>query len=334
MDERQQKIEMVEYGAIIEIRSGSHLYGTSVPTSDEDKIGIFIAPERYYLGLDHIEEVDLGHVSKGEDGKNLPDAIDRKFYELRKFVTLAKDGNPNILEILFVDVKNVLSINEWGIHLLEHASMFPTQEVRPKYLGYALGQKKQMVNKPENYKQTVMAQKYLELLEEEMTTQQFHRTRVAAKLEDMVRMGVAEDKLTHISIGKANYCTSTTLGKLNNLLLEKMNKITSRQELWTKYGYDTKFGAHLIRLLTEGIEVLTTGKIEFPLHNRDLLLSIRNGNYTKEEVLEMAEMYEEELKVVHSDLPMEQNKEQVNALLIDMVKSWYANDAYNKYLTI
>ena len=315
---------LVEVSSILEIRAGSHLYGTSLPTSDDDKIGIFIAPEEYYLGLDRIDApIDLGFKSKGEDGKNLPDAIDRTFYELRQFTQLANEGNPNILEILFVNTQNIISINNWGRTLLMNAHRFPSQAVRPKYLGYALGQKKQMVNKPENFKQTVAAVKYLELWEEAMTTQEFHRTRVAAKVDDMERMGVAEDKLTHISIGKANYCTSTTLGKLLNLLNEKIEKITNRQELWTQYGYDTKFGAHLIRLLTEGIEILTTGKIEFPLQNRELLLDIRGGKYTKEEIIEMAEMYEEELKVVKSDIPMEPNKDSINSLLISMVRDWH-----------
>jgi hypothetical protein len=90
-----------------------------------------------------------------------------------------------------------------------------------------------------------------------------------------------------------------------------------------KFAYDVKFAAHLIRLLTEGIEIMTTGRIQFPLQNRDLLLSIRNGGYTKEEVLEMAEGLEVELKDLNSDLPMETDFHKINNLLMSMVEeSW------------
>jgi predicted nucleotidyltransferase len=311
---------IVDDNAILEIQCGSHLYGTSVPTSDVDYVGVFIAPKQYYIGMERVEEVDRSLISKGDDGKNDKDAIDRKFYELRNFLNLAKGGNPNIVEILFVNDANVISCNAFGQHLRENAGLFVSQAVRPKYLGYSLGQKKMMVNKPDNFAQTVAAFEWIEKkIEQGLNPKQ----RVAAVLFHMVVDKVAEDKLTHISIGKANYCTSMTIKKLHAALHEKLAKITNRQELWKKFAYDVKFAAHLIRLLTEGIEIMTTGRIQFPLQNRDLLLSIRNGGYTKEEVLEMAEGLEVELKDLNSDLPMETDFHKINNLLMSMVEeSW------------
>lgn len=313
---------------ILEIQSGSHLYGTNVPTSDIDYVGVFIAPKRFYLGLERIEEVDLGIVSKGEDGKNLPDAIDRKFYELRNFIHLAKGGNPNIVEILFVNDANVVKANGFGQRLRRNAELFVSEGVRTKYLGYSQGQKKMMVNKPDNFAQTVAA---VEWLDNWIAMGRDPGTRIAAILELMVNAKVAEDKVSHLSIGKANYCTSMTVRKLRAALAEKLAKITNRQDLWTKYGYDTKFAMHLLRLLTEGIELLTTGRIEFPLRNREFLLDVRAGKFSKEEVLVFAEELEAELKVVKAVVPDHPDFHRINQLLMDMVEeSW---DEHTFYLT-
>lgn len=313
---------LVDNGTILEIECGSHLYGTNVATSDVDQVGVFLAPKQFYLGLNKIEEIELGIVSKKEDGKNASDAVDRKFYELRKFIRLAKGGNPNIVEILFAPVENTITCNGLGWRIFENADMFVSQKVREKYLGYSLGQKKKMVEKPENFVQTNAAYDWLQnWLSNE---QNDPRTKIAAVLKDMVASKVADDKITHLVVGNANYNASMTVKKLNALLKEKLAKITNRQDLWTKYGYDTKFAMHLLRLLYEGIEIMETGRIEFPLKNREFLLEVRNGNYSKEEVLEIAAELEAELKVVESDLPMEPDDEKVDKFLISLVEQGWS----------
>ena len=86
--------EQARKNRILEIRSGSHLYGTNTPESDEDFVGIFMPPEEYVYGLQSVQEVDLGIKDKHADGKNTADAVDRKLYEFRKFVNLAQGEQP------------------------------------------------------------------------------------------------------------------------------------------------------------------------------------------------------------------------------------------------
>jgi uncharacterized protein len=52
-----------------------------------------------------------------------------------------------------------------------------------------------------------------------------------------------------------------------------------RPEYIGKFGYDTKAAMHVIRLLNEGIEFIGTGKVTLPRPERDLLISIRTGDY-------------------------------------------------------
>lgn len=113
-------------------RHGSHAYGTNIATSDEDFRGICIAPAEYYLGaLQHFEQAE----SKD------PDLV---VFELRKFVHLASQGNPNVIEVLFVDPRDILDVGPIGQHLLKNRDMFLTRRVRHTFSGYAASQLKRI----------------------------------------------------------------------------------------------------------------------------------------------------------------------------------------------
>ena len=65
---------------------GSLAYGTATPESDLDIRGIFIPPKKYFLGaLDRCEQAEF---------KEPHDIV---IFELRKFVHLALDNNPNVI---------------------------------------------------------------------------------------------------------------------------------------------------------------------------------------------------------------------------------------------
>lgn len=52
-----------------------------------------------------------------------------------------------------------------------------------------------------------------------------------------------------------------------------------RHELIGAHGYDIKAAMHVIRLLNEGIELLRCGTITLPRPEKELLITIRTGNY-------------------------------------------------------
>lgn len=64
----------------------------------------------------------------------------------------------------------------------------------------------------------------------------------------------------------------------------------NRPELVEKYGYDTKFAMHMVRLGLEGKEYAETGYITLPLkpYERGICLDIRQGKMTADEALEIA----------------------------------------------
>lgn len=62
----------------------------------------------------------------------------------------------------------------------------------------------------------------------------------------------------------------------------------NRPDLVEKYGYDTKFAMHVIRLLVECEELMKTGQITLPSLEKNLLIEIRTGLRTQEWVIEEA----------------------------------------------
>lgn len=107
---------------------GSRAYGTALPESDTDYRGVCVAPPEYYLGaLSHFEQAE----SKDPDFT---------VFDIKKFVHLASQCNPNVIEILFVDPSDRLQVSPLGEKLLDMRDLFLTKRVRHTFSGYAHSQ--------------------------------------------------------------------------------------------------------------------------------------------------------------------------------------------------
>ena len=316
---KEQKLALKNL--ILKVRVGSRLYGTSTPESDEDFVGVFVPDAKYLLGLHFDEdyeglnrtgEVDLNTVSKDVEGKNTSEAVDFRAYTLEKFARLALNNNPNVLEILFVNPANVVFANDIGYQLLNLRHEFLSKNIKHRFLGYAFSQKHKMVIKLENYEKLQEAIDYID----HNTDKQF--------LLDIEHHPIFVRKKDHVTVGDMNMPITVTIKKAKKMLANRLSKFGSRQELVSKYGYDTKFASNLIRLLKEGQELLTTGDLKFPLRCRDLLKNIRYGKYSMEEVLSLAVVIEQEVEGLYekTDLPDKSNWKLVEEFVIETHRSY------------
>lgn len=104
-------------------------------------------------------------------------------------------------------------------------------------------------------------------------------------------------------------------------------KDVTRPELIEKYGFDTKYAGHMLRLGLQGIELMETGRLTLPLppDDRQLVREIRTGRYTMQEALKMAEDTEERLKdaIRNSELPERPDREALDPWLVRAyTKTW------------
>lgn len=74
--------------------------------------------------------------------------------------------------------------------------------------------------------------------------------------------------------------------------------------------------------MLEGKELLLTGKVEFPLKDREMLLDIRRGLWTKEDVIAYSEQLEAEIEILaeKSDLPKHPNYKAIEKLMIEIIE--------------
>lgn len=128
---------------ILRVTSGSELYGTSLGTGDHDEMGVFIEPPEYVLAF---KQCDVATYRTQPDGvKSGPGDIDLSIYSLRKFLSLAMQGNPTILTTLFAPESATLYKNEFGSELLGMADAIVSQRAFPRFRGYMEAQKKRLM---------------------------------------------------------------------------------------------------------------------------------------------------------------------------------------------
>jgi predicted nucleotidyltransferase len=307
---------LVNENKILELITGSHLYGTNTPESDQDFVGVFIADKKYYIGLNAVKEVDLSTVSKTADGKNDADAIDKKFFELRNFIRLAADGNPNVIELLYPSHSSILFRNEFGKELIANAHLFPSLLVRQKFIGYAISQMKKSAVKPDNFFDLkAFSEIYSSVLDKKRLIEMQY---IDSRITPLIKF-----HKDHASIGGLNFNLNVKMSSVYNSITTRLSKASHRQELWLRHGVDTKFLMHTLRLVFEGKELLETGRITFPLAQRELLLKVRNGEVELKEVHEMIEHYKNELEDFRGIVPATPDFDKIESLLISMVeRSW------------
>jgi len=309
-----------EENKILEVVTGSNLYGTNTPSSDKDYVDVMIGDINTYLGLEKVKEVDLSIKSKDENGENNKNAVDRKLYELRNFIGLAMQNNPNLIEILFVNKENIVSINDFGNRLLENKHLFPWKGAKQKFLGYAFSQKHHMIIRTESFFELNAAFNYIS--ENLHSFHEIFGNKLLAEFRDKNLPFLNFTKGTSCSIGDLSFDISRKMKDVVKILNDRISKATNRAGLMEKYGYDTKFASHLVRLLLEGKELLLTGEIKFPLSYRNFLLEIKQGKYSIKHVLDLADSIESEFEEItnKSKLPSKPKYDEINNLLIDMVK--------------
>lgn len=118
---------------LVRCYSGSLAYGTNLPTSDVDIRGIFCAEEKFIrTPFFNIKE------------QTLADEEDGKLYELTNFMKLFVEMNPNIIELMFVDDKDIISGSEAYSYLRKMAPELMSSKVAFSFSGYAMAQLKRI----------------------------------------------------------------------------------------------------------------------------------------------------------------------------------------------
>ena len=284
---------------------GSVAHGMYVPKSDPDSIddkdvmGIYVAPLEHYLGFGR---KDVYEQWEGE--------WDCVFYELRKFVVLLLNCNPNVLSLLWLKPNGIIFENEVGARLRQHRDLFVTKKAYHSFSGYAHDQFKKMISFNQE------AQVLMTQLEEQISSfgidpESCDAAGSLRTVEGRSFVGATTEMMELVKRYRGErrrYYSGGYMGQ-------------KRRELVRRVGYDAKNAAHLIRLLRMGIEFLTEGTLYVEREDGAELLSIKRGEWPLEKVKSEAERLFElaQEAYVRSSLPAEPDRESAERLCVEMI---------------
>jgi hypothetical protein len=105
----------------------------------------------------------------------------------------------------------------------------------------------------------------------------------------------------------------------------------TRPELIAAYGWDTKFGGHMVRLGFQGVELLETGQITLPMPEwqREIVRDIRTGLVPMDRALMLADQLEARIRdllasPLASPLPEHPNYDVANRWLVSAYQRAWA----------
>lgn len=344
-------LDWLQKQTILMVRHGSHCYGLNIATSDEDFKGVAVPPSRYRNGF-----VDRFEQAESKD----PDFV---VYDVIKFMKLAADANPSILEVLFIDDENLLSCTPQGQMLRDARDQFLSKKVRHTYAGYAHQQlrriklhrswNQKVMKAPPTRSELGLPERTLIPKDQLAAAMSMIREKLNSwvidnldEVDDAAKIAV-QTKMTDIMAEMHLTADETTaaraLGFSDNFIhlldLERRYKAgqqhyqdylnwkatrnPKRAELEAKFGFDVKHGMHLTRLHLQCKDVLSTGSLQVRSPYRDLLLSIRNGGWTYEQLVEFAEKAEAELPALEATslLPKAPDRAKLSQLCESIVES-------------
>ena len=342
--------DWLEKNTLYKCRHGSQAYGTDTEESDEDIKGICIPPINYFYGFKEFEQYEMKQ----------PDLV---IYSLRKFAKLAANANPNIFEILFVDESDILYMHPIIEPLFENKGWFLSKKVKSAFFGYAKDRLKEiernagwLLNPPklpnredfgltdkDNFPKGLydsfnsQVQKFIDTFQLDLSwLDDAERLEVTSAIKSQLyKAGLNAEKIFSSLSRFVENDALTILLKENSFRASKnnydsyVNHITKRNpkrlELEIKCGYDGKDAGHLIRLLSMALEMITGKGVVVKRPDREKLLEIRKGLWSKEQLMEETNRLIKEIeeKIKTTTLPNKPEEEKIEKLVVDITYKFH-----------
>ncbi len=350
--ERVRMPDLLFFDAI----SGSHAYGTHIATSDQDRRGVFIVPDSFLGGLDHIDQV-------------ADERSDQVYYELGRFVELLLRNNPNALEMIAIPDDCVKFRNPLFQRL--SVEVFLSKLCEKTFGEYAMGQihkarglNKKIIN-PQPEKRLSMlsfchvpeAQGSVPVLDWlEARNIQPEACGVTAVRNAAGMFAIYQD-VTGAFRGLVSpkdpdaLLFSSVSKEARPITWMHFNKdafkahCKAHREYWEwvtlrneeRYltnashdrGYDSKNLMHTIRLLEMAAEIAGEGQLRVRRPNRDFLLQVRAGAFSYDELVARAEELHAALgpSFAASSLPEAPDRVLVNDLLVEIREEFWIRNS-------
>lgn len=280
---------------IVQMRFGSHLYGTATPASDLDLKAVHIPAARDIL-LGRVQQVVSRKTKLDASARNTAGDVDFESFTLQRYLGLVAEGQTVALDMLFAPAWALIEEPDplW-IEIQQNRHRLVTRQYAA-FIGYCRAQANKYGIKGSRVAASRAA---LTLLAE--ATEEFGAT---AKLETvsgpierltagMEHMGFADQEM--VNGGKVRHwevcgrkmpftaSIKSAHDTMNRLVVEYGHRSLAAER---KEGVDWKSLSHAVRIARQALELLRTGEVQFPRPDAADLLAMKLGERTYASVSE------------------------------------------------
>lgn len=339
---------------IVLMRHGSHAYGTNTPTSDVDVKGVVIEPRAVLMGfVQHFEQADKGFepldcviygfrkIMKLAADNN-PNCIELPFVDENDWIEvtpawlrivenrdlfLSQNAKHRFCGYAMAQLKRIRSHREW---LLNPPKAPPTRSEfdLPEFTSMSQEQRKaaesQVAKQVEAWRidladvedgpRIALLERYREALEEIAAYSGMAVEDAAAR-----KLGFSDNFMEYLQ-QERGYRSAMARWKSYQEWLANRNE--KRSELERKFGYDTKHGMHLVRLMRMAREIIIGKGVIVKRPDAEELVAIRNGAMTFDQLMAWAEPREAELDELlkSTPLPKQPNRTRLDEICQEIVE--------------
>ncbi len=140
------------------------------------------------------------------------------------------------------------------------------------------------------------------------------------KIAEMVRI----NRKTFLHKGSYHRFKGYAYSQLKKV--KSMNRTGKRKAIVEKYGYDTKFAGHIVRLLDEAEQILQEGDIDIT-RAKEQIKAVNRGEFTLEQIEQKFHEKEKYLTELYekSKLRHRPDQEAIKELLLHCLEEYYGN---------
>lgn len=277
---------------IIEVKFGSHLYGTDTPESDLDFKGIYLPTARQIVLGQGKHNVSTSRPKK-EFEKNSKDDVDSETFSFKEYLKLLCEGQTVALDMLF-------SPESFHIYKGERYDLFQKiYENKDRllskgilsFIGYARKQASKYGIKGSRVRAVKDTIEFLNGMADETALLKdvgHLRTFVSRGGEFINYIGLPDPNgviVNYLEICGRKFQMTNSVKYTKAILTKIYDEYGQRAKLaQVNDSIDWKSLSHAVRVNFEGQELLKTGFITFPCPDRKLLLDIKTGKMPYKEV--------------------------------------------------
>lgn len=277
---------------IVEIKFGSHLYGTDTPTSDADFKGIYIPTARDIV-LGRVKQNISTSRPKREFEKNTKDDVDTEIFSLDEYLSLLIEGQTVALDMLFAP-DSFHTFQGENFHVFKYIQLNKDKLLSKgilSFIGYARKQASKYGIKGSRVRAVRETISFLSQFPDDVLLGEIGVQIGASELlkDEFIKYstgsGPQGQEIVYFEVcGRKFQLTNSVKYTLS--ILNKVFKEYGQRALLAEAndGIDWKALSHAVRVNYEGQELLRTGHITFPCPNRQLLLDIKTGKLPYKEV--------------------------------------------------